>query len=266
MRRPAPPQADFAFCIDFKRGEGNASRVFTATHEFIQACERLDRELISSIDTSIETVMVLEDIEAGSLKTWLRYALTVADDEFLKNLDWKALVGKFLVKCKYVILQWINDDSKPRNVSVLSQEIQKLASETDVRHIDDYMPVSPPALFSAVRDFEGVKNHLVEGDKASVITPDGEDIDFNLAVRIDVEEIEALATKETQVHTVPNMSLIVRKPDYLGSSMWGLRLQGKAILARIEDGKWLSTSEARCRCQAGRRLKVSGKNRDDVWP
>ena len=57
-KKPEPPEADFAFYIDFKRGEGSASRVFSATHDFIRACESLDRELLSSIDSNIETVMV----------------------------------------------------------------------------------------------------------------------------------------------------------------------------------------------------------------
>ncbi|MCA3269114.1 MAG: hypothetical protein INF44_02065, partial [Thalassospira sp.] len=60
---PKKPQADFAFSIDFQKGEGSASRVFAATHEFIRACEKLDRELVSMIDANIETVLVLEDIE-----------------------------------------------------------------------------------------------------------------------------------------------------------------------------------------------------------
>ena len=81
-KKPEPPEADFAFYIDFKRGEGSASRVFSATHDFIRACESLDRELLSSIDSNIETVMVLEDIEAGSLKTWLRNSLYCGDPEW----------------------------------------------------------------------------------------------------------------------------------------------------------------------------------------
>ena len=32
-KKPEPPEADFAFYIDFKRGEGSASRVFSATHD-----------------------------------------------------------------------------------------------------------------------------------------------------------------------------------------------------------------------------------------
>ncbi|MGE3866824.1 MAG: hypothetical protein AB7G04_07900, partial [Hyphomonadaceae bacterium] len=55
-RRPESPKADFAFYIDFKKGEGSPSRVFSATSEFIRACERLDRELVRAVDSNIETV------------------------------------------------------------------------------------------------------------------------------------------------------------------------------------------------------------------
>ena len=84
--RPEPPVADFAFEVDFKKGEGSASRVFSAINDFIRGCERLDAELVGTIDGNIETVMVLEDIEAGSIKVWLRNALHAVDDDALKRL------------------------------------------------------------------------------------------------------------------------------------------------------------------------------------
>ena len=244
-RKPETPQADFAFFIDFKKGEGPASRVFSATHDFIKACERLDRELVSSIDTSIETVMVLEDIEALSLKTWFRCVVSATDDQALKDLDWKPLVGKYLVRAKYVVLRWIDDDSAPRSLPDLRREIQRLAAETDVRHLSDYAPVDPTALVSAVQDFQGVKDHLVEGDRASLIVPDGDDLDFNLSVRLDVEDLETLAVKETHVYSVPDMVLIVRRPDYLGSSMWDLRHGKRPMTAKIEHEEWLTEFQGR---------------------
>ena len=202
-RRPEEPVADFAFYIDFKKGEGPASRVFSATHEFIKACELLDRDLVTSIDASIGTVMVLEDIEASSLKTLFHNAIRAADDQALKDIDWKPLVGKYLVRAKYIVLKWMDNDETPRNLPDLGREIQKIAAETDVRHIPDYTPVRPAALIRAIRDFEGVKDHLVDGDRASMVMPDGEEVDFNLSTRLDVDDIESLAIKETQKHLVP---------------------------------------------------------------
>lgn len=238
-RKPTPPEADFAFYIDFKKGEGSASRVFSATQKFIRACERLDHELVNSIDSGIETVLVLEDIEAASLKTWLRNALIATDDQALKSLDWKPQVGKYLVRAKYVLLSWIDDEDSPRDFPALGREIQQLAAETNVRHLPDYAPISPTALINAIKDFQSVKDELVDGDKASLMVPGAEDVNFNLKMRIDIEEIESLVVKETQSHSVPSMVLIVRKPDYLGSSMWELRHGKKPISAKIEDQDWL---------------------------
>jgi hypothetical protein len=109
--RPVPTKPDFAFEIDFQRGVGPASRVFTATHDFIKACEALDVELVRSIDLNIETILVLEDIQAGSIKAFFRNVLSATEDDALKKLDWKPLVGKYLVRAKYAILRWIDDES-----------------------------------------------------------------------------------------------------------------------------------------------------------
>lgn len=244
-RKPEPPQADFAFYIDFKKGIGPASRVFSATHEFIKTCERLDKELVVSIDFNIETVMILEDIEASSLKTWLSNAIRSTDDQALKDLDWRPQVGKYLVCAKYLVLKWIDNDTTPRDLLALGRDILKLAAETDVRYLPDYSPVSPTALIDAVRGFQNVKDHFVEGDRASFITPERDPHKMNLTVRLNVEDIEALAVSETQTHSVPSMVFIVKKPDYLGSSMWEFRHGKETIFARIEHDEWLKEFQGR---------------------
>ncbi len=219
-RRPVPPKADFAFEIDFKRGEGSASRVFTAINEFIRGCERLDVELVHAIDTNIETVMVLEDIEAGSIKVWLRHALHAVEDDALKQLDWKPQVGKYLVRAKYAILRWADDESPSKNLPALAREIQGIATETDIKHLPDYQPPTPTALLNALRDFQGVKERLSAGDRAIYISPDESPIELNLSVKLDVESIEAMAVKETLQFPIAPMILAVKKPDYLGDSKW----------------------------------------------
>lgn len=242
---PELPKGDFAFYIDFKRGEGPASRIFLATHDFIKSCERLDKELVASIDASIETVMVLEDVEAGSLKTIFRNSLRSVDDQALKDLDWRPQVGKYLVRAKYMVLRWIDGEDSPHDLPALRNEIRQLAVETDVRHLPDYAPVSPSALMNAVKDYQGVKDHLIEGDRALVIVPGEDDIEMNLSIRLNVEDIEALAVRETQIHLVPSMVLIVKKPDYLGLSMWELRHGRRPITARIEHEDWLDKFQSR---------------------
>ena len=243
-QEPTTPEADFAFYIDFKKGEGSASRVFSATHKFIEACEKLDSDLVSSIDANIETVMVLEDIESASIKTFLRSILEATDDQALKDLNWKSILGKFLVRSKYIILKWI-EESEEHNIQELSQNIQRLAAGTDVLHIPNYMPPKPRSLIEAVKDFEEVKTYLVDGDEASMILPNEESADFNLSTRLDIEYIESLAIRETQNQIAESMVMIVKKPDYLANSMWELRHGIRLIRARLEDEEWLKDFQNR---------------------
>ena len=241
---PPVPRADFGFEIDFRRDAGPASRVFAATHQFIRACETLDSELVQLIDSSIQTVLVLEDIESGSIKTWLQSVLSASDDDALKKLDWKPLVGAYLVRAKYAVIRWTDREAKDQSLVELRGEIQRIAAETDVRHLPAYAPPSIPALINAAKDFQAVKDHLIEGDRAKLLTRDSE-LEMNLSVRISLENVEALAIARTIKSPPAEMILPVRRPDYLGDTKWELRHGRRNIAARIEDKAWLRRFQQR---------------------
>lgn len=238
---PSVPRADFGFEIDFRRDAGPASRVFAATHQFIKACEALDSELVQLIDSSIQTVLVLEDIESGSIKTWLRSVLTSADDDALEKLDWKPLVGAYLVRAKYAVIRWVDKD---QSLDELRGEIQRIAAETDVRRLPAYAPPSVPALIKAAKDFQAVKDRLVDGDRAKLLTGDGE-LEMNLSVRMSLDNILALAIANSIKQAPAEMILPVSKPDYLGDSDWELRRGDRTIAAKIQDVSWLARFQKR---------------------
>jgi hypothetical protein len=244
-RKPAPPQADFAIYIDFVRGEGSPSRVFLAAQEFIKACETLDHALCGVIDSNIEPVMVLEEIETGSLKIWLRNVLKSADDDGIKKLDWKPLIGKYLVRSKYLVLKWIDEDqATPKSLPQLAKQIQKLAEETDVKHLPDYSRPRPQDLVAALEKFQTAKNSLLPGDKAKYVSSEG-DVEFNLSIRMDVESFAELAVGSTIESPPTPMILAVKRPDYLGESQWEFRHGKSGIKAKIEDVSWLALFKSR---------------------
>ena len=78
-----------------------------------------------------------------------------------------------------------------------------------------------------------------------MIVSDDEVARFNVTSRLDIESIEALAVSHTEVHSVPNMVIFVKKPDYLGSSMWEFRHGKRSISAKIEDEDWLKRFQNR---------------------
>lgn len=238
-RRPDPPEgADFALYIEFARGSGNPQRIFQAADMMIRALQRVDRALCSSVTNTIEPMMVLEEIQAGSLKIWLRNLLTAIDDEALKQIEWKPLIGKYLVRAKYAYIRWTNK-SEGTSLVDLAQNLRQIAAETDVRHIPDYAPPSIQELAETTREIDAAKSLLIDGDKMSYLPPDEKPVDFDLAIRWAPEELSKLAVKETTKFDNMPMTLIVKKPDYLGSSKWDLRHGKRTIAAAIADEAWL---------------------------
>lgn len=87
FRKTRREMADFAIQVDFPPGSPDPARVFRSMTQLIDAFQRLDRELVRTIDLSIEPVLLLEDVEAGRVKTWLRAVLESVDDTALKEGD-----------------------------------------------------------------------------------------------------------------------------------------------------------------------------------
>ncbi len=98
-------KADFCIVIDYKKDSENPSRVFEAMASLIKAFQDFDKDLIKTFDNKIETVLLLEDIEISSLKTWLANVLRGVPDEAVKDLNWKKAVGHYLVKAKYIVVK-----------------------------------------------------------------------------------------------------------------------------------------------------------------
>ncbi len=243
---PDDPSSDFALVIDFQKGESSPTRVFESATNFIEAFQTIDKVLVESVDSSITPVMLLEDVEVGSLKIWLKNALKSTDDQALKDLDWKPAVGKYLVRAKYLVLSWIDDDTTPKSLPDLRKDLQRLASETDVRRLPDYSPPDPSGLIDAAQKIQTAKEYLGPEDRV-YFESDSEKLEIDISVRLDPDQLYELATKETILLPPATMILTVKKPDYLGLSKWDFRLGKRAISAKIQDDKFLAEFQGRKR-------------------
>ena len=235
---PLPPKdADFSFTIDFVKGAGNPRRVFDAASALIDAFEVLDSALIASVDVKISPVMVLEDVEAGSLRTWLKSVLSRIDDEALKTLEWKPIVGRYLVKAKYLVLEFCDNAEGTSSITDLREGLRRLAQETDVRQLPDYAPIHEGRLISAMDRVQSAKRELDRGDKLT-IESNGNTYEVNLAS--DWEPSETIKPADTKETTSPGeIILTVRKPDFIKDTMWQFSHGKNTLSALIKDEEWL---------------------------
>ncbi len=194
---------------------------------------------------NIKPVLVLEDIEAGSIRIWLKNVLEATDDQAIKGLDWKPAVGRYLVRAKYAYIRWANKEDPERTLLDLARELRTIASETDIRHLPDYAPPSTAELADAAKQIDEAKQELSEGDRISYLSDENDPVDFDLSVSWSGEELSDLLVRETTKFENMPMNLIVKRPDYLGVSKWDFRHGRRSISARIEDTSWLTDFQER---------------------
>lgn len=243
---PMPPaNADFAFIIDFKRGEGDPRRIFDAASALIDGFETLDEALAGSIDAKLQTVMVLEDVESGSLKVWLRNVLRAIPDDAIKGFEWKKAVGHYLLKSKYVALEFLDNDQSgaPGQVDKLREELRSLASGTDARHLPDYPPIHDAKLVASLDRLQDAKRKLGPEDRLLIET-DEKTYEVDLSKTWDPSDVIPV-TNATETRSDGEIILTVRKPDYLGDTMWQFSHGKTSITAPIVDEEWLTDWHAR---------------------
>ena len=239
-------RADYCISVDFERDSESPSRVFRAMTGLIESFEQLDRIFLDSVDVNIRPVMLLEDIETGSLRAWLRAALERAPDDALANLEWKKVVGVYLVKAKYVLLDWTRGRAQITNreeVIELQRDLHRLAEATEVNAIPADAPPDPKRLLTAMQGVSDALTHLRPHDDAKLITPDGE-APFNANFSVSPAALEDILTKES-LSGKRLMILKVKRPDFLGESQWEFRHGSRSQTMKVRDLGWLQRFHSR---------------------
>jgi len=240
-------KADFCIEMEYERESENPSRVFRSMFELIDSFQEIDKNLVTSIDVNIEPILLLEDIEAGSIKVWLRNVLKLIPDDAAYGLDWKPIVGQYLVRAKKAMVDFLGEKTTITNadeIKPLEDEIYELAEKTKVRWLPAYTRIPPKQILEGIQKISQSLSHLTKGDRANYIVPDEPVSEFNLTFYIAPESIEDLLAKET-LTSESEMLLKVKKPDYLGESMWDMRHGIGVIQVRILDKEWLDKFQDR---------------------
>lgn len=241
-----PLKADFGIEVKFTPGTPDPARVFRSMTALIDAFQVFDKELVQTIDIAIEPILLLEDIEIGSLRTWLRAVVSSLDDSALKDGDWKKIVGAYLLKAKYIVIRKLEGKTEitSRNdIEEIEGELLEAAEATDIKRIPSYRPLPEAQIVEVIANVGNALAHLAPTDSAKLMTSEGE-ANFNLALKVSPESLLALLIKERLTHDSV-MILKVKRPDYLGDSMWDFKFGDHPIQAKIRNREWLRQFQER---------------------
>lgn len=225
-------EGEVSLVIDYRPGESEALAVLQGAMRLIESLDRLDHCLLSSIDTTLEPVSILNDIQHSSLKILLARALRKVPDDAIGNLDWKKWVGGLLVKGKYVLLQ---------NLEADAPEIRRAVASLS----DDYeaapglLGYEPPKVSDVQDALDGVararacfprQTVMIQTDLGDVLLAES-----SLAPQDDAPALEAV----TFVVNKGREFLKIKTLDMLGQSQWTVLRNGRATKVDILHREWL---------------------------
>ena len=230
----------FELVVEFKRDSGDPSRVFKTMTGLIESVQSLDQHLSYSVGPSVKTTLVLQDIQTSSLKAKLKNIIEEIPDETLKQTEIKPILGHFLVKAKHRVIDWCSDRKQVADkdeIKQLQSEIKQLAQETDVKQLPAYAEPDTESLLIDINSIRNALQNLEDEDYARYESEEGVS-KFNKQMEISAEIIREVMTREKLISESEKI-LKVKKPDYLGFSMWSFKYQGRSIEVKILDDEWL---------------------------
>jgi len=237
LLEPELVEGEIGLVIGYQSGASRARDVLGAAMEMVAALDGLDHALLSSINTSLEPVSILNDIERSSLKLLLIRGFIAIPDKEIIHLEWKKWVGRLLVKAKYVLLKKIESDTPE-----LEQAIRTLDEEY-ARAPSDMAGFRPPGSHEIRRALNGiVKARGLLPDQVIVIQTELGDVELPCLP----PPTEALMGPSTQTLTNSGTELFkIRSPDMLGSAMWRIVRDGRNVQVRMLHTGWLERYHGR---------------------
>lgn len=232
----AAVEGEISLVIDYVPGQSKALDVLGGAMALISSLDALDAALLSSINTELEPVSILNDVQHSSLKILLARVLKSVPNEALASLDWKQWIGALLVKGKHALLQKLDADAP-----VIEAELRKL--EPDYRAAPGLVGYDVPkvknvqvALRSISRAHASLGTQVVVQSELGDIILGGDP-----GAETDLASGEAVSFITNRGREF----LKVRYPDMLGQAQWTVMRNGRTTRVELLHKGWLDLYHAR---------------------
>lgn len=237
---------DTGFCItiDYKNHAENPSALFKSISSIIDALKFADETLISSFNMAIEHTFVLESVEKGSIKIFLKHLLQNIPDNALEELDVKKIIGHFLVLGKKKLLEKMEEDTIKNidNVEKLKIELYEEAEKTNILPFKNYNTINTQKLLTSMNNISIAANQMPEEVDVyyEILTPTSDNRNKHIVNRKFTVPEKLLEPNISYLGEYTCVMIIkIKQPDYVSNAMWEFKYEGTSIDAKFEDIQWL---------------------------
>lgn len=229
-------EGEIALIIQYQPGKSEALGVLEGAMRLIESLDKLDHCLLSSIDSDLEPVSILNDVQHSSLKILLARALRQAPDDLISNMDWKKWVGGILIKGKYKLLERLDADAPQIREVLIELEPDYKACPVG---LIGFIPPSVADIQVALKDVAKARSSLPL-HSVTIQTELGD-------IVLEAESIP-LPEESRPQSTITNTGIEffkVKSTDMLGQSQWTVVRNNRIVRVDLLHKSWLEAYQNR---------------------
>lgn len=227
--------------------EKNAIEAFAQIIKFYEILQAFDKSVIRNINAAYIPEYGLENVEYGSLKTRLVQILKAIPDELIQDLEWKKIIGFFLVKAKYRLIKFLSEENKIES----REQIKKITDEinNDIKQIGNehhllVTEISEYVILNVADDLSKEVNNLKDKELLEYKSKAGNTF-VQKGVYINKPKILFELGEKTIVNETTEI-LKVKKVDLLSDiPKWDFLQSKKPLSAKMLDTEWLNSFHSR---------------------
>lgn len=233
-------KSEYEIRLDFERETENPSRLFRAFAEMIEGVNDLNFFIAQTVNTSIKSKIVLDDIEKGSLIGRLFNELIIGEEGQFDDSPEKEKIESYVEESRAETLKFISEKkSSVEDLETLKDNIEKIAKEKDLVDTFNFGEPDLLKLAKSINDINDSTKNLNDKESFEVKSENREIKDIKSGTeKIDIDAVEEALT-ENEIVNESEMIYLIKKPDFLGDSAWSFKHGKKAISIKILHEEWL---------------------------
>ncbi|MBL0518852.1 MULTISPECIES: hypothetical protein [Aeromonas] len=236
MQTENPYKNNICLKIDFQKNSEKPQRVFDSMSLLISSIEEFHESVLQAVDTEIRPLLLLSDINEGSIKSWL----TINIDGDIPNEKQSKFID-FMNYCTERLIDFIKDKDTIKNVDELDPLIDELhwkADELNLEEFPNVFDLNRYRLLKAYTSISDASEKLNAKDNIYVLANE-HTVKLNKMFKLTKDDIDLLIVDSTRSN-ITKETLIIKKADFIGNSMWDF-IKGKTkISAKMRVPEWLT--------------------------
>jgi len=206
----------------------------------IEGINELDYLIAESVNTSVKSNIVLDDIEKGSILGKFWNELVISEDGQLDNAPENDKIEEYIEESRVEALKFIAEKkSSVEDLDNLKTTISKIADDKKLTDSFNYAELDSLKLAKTVNTINNSTDELNKNEFFGLKSKNKEVKVINSGTpKIDIEAVEEALT-ENEIKNESEMFYLIKKPDFLGDSAWNFRHGKKSVTVKILHQEWL---------------------------